>query len=69
MNGVDVLRLLLAARDPNVEVTGLDLTTLRFVVEFQTVIDVDDRLKLDHETQRGEIESRDLYIRVAGGQQ
>lgn len=41
MNGVDVLRLLLAARDPNVEVTGLDLTTLRFVVEFQTVIDVE----------------------------
>ncbi|MBK7820509.1 MAG: S8 family serine peptidase [Tessaracoccus sp.] len=41
MKGIDVLRLLLAARDPDAEVTGLDLATLRFVVEFRTVIDID----------------------------
>lgn len=40
MNGIDVLKLLLAARDSDTEVTGLDPTTLRFIVEFRAVIDI-----------------------------
>jgi serine protease len=40
MSGIAILRLLLAARDVDARVTGLDSNTLRFVVEFDRVVDI-----------------------------
>ena len=40
MAGIELLRALAAHRDPGVEVTGLDARTLRFVIEFESEVDL-----------------------------